>query len=152
MRYLLFELSDYGIAPQMGDSLFQLQLAGLTPIITHPERNAILQHQPEQLLEWVEAGCTVQVTASAVVGFWGKTAQNIATSLLECGVVHVLATDAHDDKYRKPVLSEAREWVAQRFGADLARRLVEDNPAAIVAGEPLPNAIAPEKDLGKAVG
>jgi protein-tyrosine phosphatase len=58
--------------------------------------------------------------------------------LLEHDAVHVLATDAHDDRNRPPILSEARDAVSKRFGADVARALVLDNPAAIVAGQPLP--------------
>ena len=49
-----------------------------------------------------------------------------------------VATNAHDDKNRPPILSEARDAVSKRFGADFARALVLDNPAAIVAGQPLP--------------
>jgi protein-tyrosine phosphatase len=137
-EYLLVELSDYGIPGNIGDSFFRLQSAGMTPIVTHPERNAILQRTPGQVLEWVMAGYLVQVTASAVTGQWGNIARKVAFWLLEHNAVHVLATDAHDDKYRKPILSEARNMVAKRFGEDLARRLVQENPAAIIAGKPIP--------------
>jgi protein-tyrosine phosphatase len=58
--------------------------------------------------------------------------------LLEHNLVHVLATDAHDGKVRKPILSEARDCVAKRFSPDFARALVQDNPEAIVTGRPFP--------------
>jgi protein-tyrosine phosphatase len=137
-QYLLVELSDYGIPPQVSEGLLRLQGAGMIAIITHPERNAILQRQPQRVLEWIEAGCLVQVTASAVTGYWGAMARRVALWLLEHDGVHVLATDAHDDKNRLPILSQARDAVAKRFGADRARALVVDNPAAIVAGQALP--------------
>ena len=131
-QYLLVELSDYGIPAQVNDGLFELQSAGMVPIITHPERNAILQQRPERILEWVDAGCLVQVTASAITGFWGPIPKRVALWLLEHDGVHVLATDAHDDKNRPPILSEARDAVSKRFGADVARALVLDNPTAVV--------------------
>jgi protein-tyrosine phosphatase len=137
-QYLLVELSDYGIPPQVSDALSRLRGTGLTPIITHPERNGILQKRPERVLEWVDAGCLVQVTASAVTGYWGDTPQRIAMWLIEQDAVHVLASDAHDDKRRRPILSEARRYVSTRFGPDLARSLVQDNPLAIISGQPLP--------------
>ncbi len=137
-QYLLVELSDYGIPPQVSDGISRLHAAGMIAIITHPERNAILQRQPERVLEWVNEGCLVQVTASAVTGFWGGIAKRIAMWLLEHEAVHVLATDTHDHKNRLPILSEARDAVSKRFGDDLARALVLNNPAAIVAGQPLP--------------
>jgi protein-tyrosine phosphatase len=137
-EYLLVELSDYGIPPGVSDGFSRLREAHMIPIITHPERNAILQQRPERVLEWVDAGCLVQVTASAVTGYWGSMARRMAMWLLDHGKVHVLATDAHDDKNRSPILSQARDAVSKRFGPDVARALVLDNPAAIVAGQPLP--------------
>src|SRR5438477_5541651 len=148
-QYLLVELSEYGIPPQVIDSLGRFQAAGIVPIITHPERNAILQRRPERVLDWVEAGCLVQVTASALTGFWGEAVRRIAMWLLENNAAHVLASDAHDDKHRRPILSEAREAVAKSFGANLARALVRDNPEAIVSGQPLPQ---PRRTRSRAVG
>jgi protein-tyrosine phosphatase len=52
--------------------------------------------------------------------------------------VHVLATDAHDLEHRLPILSGAREVVAESHGEDIARALVEDNPQAIVHNQQLP--------------
>jgi protein-tyrosine phosphatase len=137
-QYLLVELSNYGIPPQVSDGLFKLQAAGMVPIITHPERNGLLQRRPERILEWSRSGCLVQVTASSVTGFWGEAAHRTAMWLLEQDAVHALASDAHDHQHRKPILSEARDVVAMRFGAEIARNLVLDNPEAIIGGQPLP--------------
>ena len=137
-QYLLVELSDYGIPPQVSDGLFKLQAAGIVPIITHPERNGLLQRRPERILKWWRSGCLIQVTASSVTGFWGDIAHRTAMWLLEQNAVHVLASDAHDHKHRKPILSEARDVVSMRFGAEIARTLVLDNPEAIINGRALP--------------
>jgi protein-tyrosine phosphatase len=82
-------------------------------------------------------GCFVQVTASSVLGFWGEAARKTSMRLMERNLVHVLATDAHDGKIRKPILSQARDCVAKRFGQDFARALVEGNPEAIVTARPV---------------
>ena len=140
--YLLVELSDYGIPPQILNSIALLREKGITPILTHPERNPILQNDLRAVQRWIEAGAIVQVTASSINGFWGEPARRSAIKLLENHCVHVVATDAHDPKRRVPVLSEARSAVAKRFGEDYAKGLVEANPGAIVAGEPLPFALA----------
>jgi protein-tyrosine phosphatase len=136
--YLLVEFSDYGIPPQLSDSLFELRAIGVTPILTHPERNPILQRDPQRVLKWIQQGCIVQITASSLTGFWGDKARRNAFWLLEHDAVHVLATDAHDARYRKPILSEAREIVIKRFGPDVADALVNENPRAIIAGQSLP--------------
>ena len=136
--YLLVEFSNYGVPPQMTDYLFRLLDGGITPIITHPERCPALLKNQQRVLEWVDAGCVVQVTASALTGRWGEPALAYARSLLDRNAVHVLATDAHDTVHRPPILSAARDYVSRHYDADLARALVEDNPGAIVAGQPLP--------------
>jgi len=137
-RYLLVELSDFSIPAQIDDCLVRLGDKGITPVITHPERNPILQQSPQRVLKWVELGCAVQVTASAVTGDWGERAWRAAKWLLERDSVHVLASDAHDTTHRKPVLSFAREAVEEFCEPDVAQALVDDNPRAIIHGQSLP--------------
>ena len=67
-NYLLVELSNYSVPTQMSDCFIKLGDRGLTPILTHPERNPILQQAPQRVVEWAEQGCIVQVTASALTG------------------------------------------------------------------------------------
>ncbi|MFI5073267.1 MAG: tyrosine-protein phosphatase [Terriglobales bacterium] len=136
--YVLVELSNYSIPAQIDDCLAKMHEKGITSVITHPERNPILQQDPERVMRWVEMRCAVQVTASAITGFWGERAWRAAQWLLKHEAVHVLATDAHDTKNRVPQLSHAREAVEETCGADVARALVEDNPHAIINGMPLP--------------
>ncbi len=137
-RYLLVEFSNYGVPQSTSDSFHRLGDAGMTPIITHPERNPILRENLQRVVEWAEQGCVVQITGSALTGFWGERSQRAAMWLLERQAVHVLATDAHDLEKRVPILSTAREAVEQTFGEEIAHALVESNPQAIVGNQPLP--------------
>jgi protein-tyrosine phosphatase len=137
-RYLLVELSNYSVPVQMDETFSTLRDEGMTPVITHPERNPIMQQNPQRILHWIELGCVVQVTASTVTGFWGERAWRTAQWLFKRDAVHVLASDAHDAKNRIPNLSSARKEVADEFGEELARMLVDGNPRAIVNGHPLP--------------
>ena len=137
-RYLLVEFSNYNIPEQMGDAFFKLGDCGMTPIITHPERNPILRDHPQRVLEWAEQGCVVQVTGSALTGFWGERTRKAALWLLEHQAVHVLATDAHDTEKRVPILSGARNAAAEICGDEVAAALVEGNPRAIINNETLP--------------
>lgn len=137
-QYLLVELSNYSIPSNVEESFTQLGDKGMRPVITHPERNPILQRAPQRVLRWVEMGCVVQVTASAVTGSWGERAWRTAEWLLERDAVHVLATDAHDFKHRVPALTAARKEVEENFGAGVAKALVDDNPRAIINNLPLP--------------
>jgi len=137
-RYLLVELSNYSVPAQIEEYFTKFADKDIFPIITHPERNPILQQTPQRVLKWVELGCAVQVTASAFTGYWGERAWRVADWLLERDAVHFLATDAHDTRHRVPVLSAARKEIENLRGSDLARALVDDNPRAVVSGKPLP--------------
>jgi protein-tyrosine phosphatase len=136
--YLLIELSDYSIPPTWADTLLQLCQAGLRPVLTHPERNALLQMRPEDILQWAEAGCIMQVTANSLTGRWGERALRVAQMMLSHDAVHVIASDAHDTRDRPPILSLARDAVAHWLDPELARILVDDNPRAMVEGKELP--------------
>jgi protein-tyrosine phosphatase len=137
-NYLLVELSDFSVPIRIADCFIRLSDRGLTPILTHPERNPILQQTPQRILEWVEQGCLVQVTAGALTGSWGERPEIIARWLLDRTAVHILASDAHDAKRRVPVLSEARALASEIVGTEYAEALVEGNPAAVVNGQPIP--------------
>jgi len=145
-NYLLVELSNFSVPIRIGDCFTRLGDLGLTPILTHPERNSILQQNPQRVLEWVEQGCLVQVTASALTGLWGERPEIIARWLLDRSAIHFLATDAHDTKRRVPILSHGRDVAAQIAGTEYAQALVEANPAAVVRGEPIPFSPKPVMD------
>jgi len=137
-QYMLVELSNYSVPQQTTDCFMQLGDRGITAIITHPERNPILRESPQRVLEWAEQGCVIQVTGSALTGFWGERTRRAAHWLLEHDAVHVLATDAHDTEKRVPVLSTARDAVAEVYGNEVAEALVKGNPQAIIESRPLP--------------
>jgi protein-tyrosine phosphatase len=138
-RYLLVEFSNFNIPTQLDEWLAQMVERGTVPVITHPERNPILQKDLARVLKWIASDCVVQITASALTGGWGERAGESARWLLKKHAVHFLATDAHDVTRRPPILSAARKVVAKEFGEETALRLVETNPAAVIRNELLRN-------------
>ncbi len=136
-KYLLVEFADSIIPETINDSFFELTIVKQRPIITHPERNPVLQRHPERLAEWVRDGALVQVTASSLTGRFGRTAKTTAEKFLEWNWVHFLATDAHNLESRPPVLSEGYQAVKSRWGLEMADRLCIHNPRAVFYGEEL---------------
>ena len=130
------------VPPSMVTSLVMTNVfvigMGVTPVITHPERNMILKKKPEQILQLAQMGCVIQITANSITGHWGDTSKKLCKWLLDREAVHVVASDAHDPSFRPPVLSGAREWLANEYGEELARVLVLDNPKAVVENQELP--------------
>jgi len=137
-NYLLVEFADFSIPPALDQALHNLQLAGLTPIITHPERNPLIRTKPERLFQWLRQGCYAQVTAQSIAGRFGRTAQDAAERWLDAGVFHFIASDAHNVTSRPLRLKETYESVAQSYGEDLAHALLVANPLAAFEGQPLP--------------
>lgn len=142
-EYLLIELADHAIPPQIDDSFYDLRLAGLTLILTHPERNPTLQRDHARLKAWIQQGMLVQITTSSVVGQMGQTAEKMAHKLLSDRWVHFLATDAHNTTRRPPKMRAAFDVVAGKYGADYAQAICKDNPLAVFEGRPLPAAEEP---------
>ena len=143
LGYLLAEIPDYGLPHGLTEIFYQLQLAGLTPILTHPERNPTLQSDKSRLVDWLRGGVLIQVTAGSVMGRMGKHAERMAHDLLANRWVHFLATDAHNTTTRPPKMREAFELVAQKYGPDYAHLLCVSNPLAAFMGKPLPPQLEP---------
>jgi protein-tyrosine phosphatase len=136
--YLLVEFNEFSIAPAMDQTLHELQLAGLRPIITHPERNAILRSQPDRLMNWIRLGCFAQITAGSLSGVFGPGAKEDAWSWMARGLVHFVSSDAHNTARRPLKLKFAYDSIAEQLGEERARALLVENPLAAFNGDPLP--------------
>jgi len=134
-RYLLLELPYQQIPMQVDDTIFQLRLLGITPVMAHPERVAYYLENIERVGASVRIGALTQVTAASLTGKFGEKARDFARGLLRRNLVHVLASDAHDVLYRPPVLSEVIPIAAAEVGEAAARRMVEETPRAILDGQ-----------------
>jgi protein-tyrosine phosphatase len=134
-RYLLLEFPYSGWPSGLEEAVYGLGLRGIVPILAHPERNREVQADPGRLAEAVRLGALVQLTAASVDGRIGRSSRRAAERLLETGLAHVLASDAHTPEVREAGLAAAAEAV----GDDrLAAYLTTEAPGAIVAGEAVP--------------
>ncbi len=137
-RYVLVEVSELLMIKSADEALERMRSAGMIPVITHPERNGILQRRMDKLEAWVAEGCCLQLTAQSLRGSFGRRARKFSWELLHRGLVHFVASDSHDSVDRPPRLDEAYRRVLEELGPAQAERLFEGNPSAVLAGEPLP--------------
>jgi protein-tyrosine phosphatase len=136
-NYLLVEFSDLLIFHNTADILARLSDAGLIAVITHPERNSLLRQRADQIAEWVEGGACVQLTAQSLTGDFGRKAQDFCRVVLERGLVHFAASDAHDCERRPPRLDQAHHWLTEHYGPNAAELLCAANPGAALEGQPV---------------
>ncbi|MDX2153096.1 MAG: CpsB/CapC family capsule biosynthesis tyrosine phosphatase [Bryobacteraceae bacterium] len=142
-RYLLVEFPDMLIAPTTEVIFEEMKGVGVTPLVTHPERNPLLQQRLERMAQWVAAGVLLQVTGDSFLGRWGREARGVSEELMNRNLVHFVASDAHGTRDRTPRLGEAFAYVKDKWGEARAERLFRVNPGAVIRNEELP-AVAEE--------
>ena len=134
IHYLLLELPDYFLFPQVKDSFAKLKDKGIIPILSHPERNAMLQRNSKLLHKLIQAGVLSQVTAMSITGEFGRDIQKFTKKLTHKDLVHIIASDAHSKDRRPPVLSRAVEATAKIIGSERAEMMVKEIPQAVIEG------------------
>jgi protein-tyrosine phosphatase len=142
-RYFLIELPDL-IPPNIDNVFFTAELSGLVPIITHPERNYSFLTSPKKLEQFRGSGALVQLTAMSITGEFGSNLQKFSHMLLKKGHVDFIASDAHSTGIRKPVLSKVYNAVSRFLNEKEARRLIIDNPRAVIEDREL----SKQQDVG----
>jgi protein-tyrosine phosphatase len=111
--------------------LLDLQRQGHRILLAHPERCHAFHRDPQMLESLVRAGVLTSITAGSLVGRFGNQVRRFALSLARDGLIHNVASDAHDSVHRPPgTAAELREAGLE----PLADWLTEQVPAAILAG------------------
>lgn len=132
-RYVLVEPPHHVVPPRMEELFFNIQVAGYVPILTHPERLTWIASHYDMVERLARGGVWMQITAGSLTGSFGKNAQYWSERMLDEGLVHVLATDAHDTRRRPPNLARGREAAAKRVGDVEAEHLVVTRPRGVVS-------------------
>jgi protein-tyrosine phosphatase len=138
--YLLFECPFSPHADHLEPLIGDLQHRGWRILLAHPERAGALQRDPGRFARLVADGALVQITAGSLTGQFGQTARRFSVDALREGLVHVIASDAHDPIDRPPGLTAglaAAEHDVPGIGAH-AEWLTQEVPAAILAGDEIP--------------
>ena len=128
-----------------------LHRRGLRAVLAHPERSPTIRSQPGRLEDLVRAGVLTQITTGSLLGQFGREARRFSLWMFEEGLVHNVASDAHDIARRPPKLREALVAAAASALPALADNidwLAQDVPRAILDGAPLPPAPAPSTRRG----
>ena len=169
-RYVLVEPPHHVAPPRLEDLFLSLLVAGFVPILTHPERLTWIETHYQTVQRLAQAGVWMQLTAGSLSGAFGRRPRYWGDRMLDEGLVHLLATDAHDTKRRPPNLSVAREYAAKGVGDSEAEHLVVTRPWGVLMNElpsnlPVPQSalsapelvyngdgIAPDRSLASLVG
>ena len=144
--------TPYGLLPPGFEERLQDIFAsrGIRVLLAHPERNRVFQRDPGRLARILDRGIMAQITADALVQGRRTSSGRLAHSMLAEGVAHVIASDAHRPELRASLADAV--GAVPRADRERARWMVEDAPAAILAGDPLPSPPPARRVLRKRFG
>jgi protein-tyrosine phosphatase len=108
-----------GLAERLAE---ELEAAGLTPVIAHPERADAVQDEPWLARGYAERGWILQVNASSLTGRHGRRSEEAGWRIVEDGSAGAMGSDGHRAG-RPPFLDEAYELARDRVGEDRAAAL-----------------------------
>jgi len=136
-NYILLEFPTTQIPLQIEEILFRIQIMGITPILSHVERNLEFQHKPDFLANLIQKGALAQLTAASLCGAFGPITKKFSQDILANGLIYCLATDAHSNSEtgRNPILSKAISEASKIIGQKSALNLVQTNPQKIIMNQ-----------------
>jgi protein-tyrosine phosphatase len=137
-RYFLLEPPHHVVPPRLPALVQDLVAASYVPIITHPERLGWIESHYDMIVRLVAMGALIQLTAASITGGFGKRPKYWSERMLDQGIVDIIATDAHNTTGRPPILSVARDVLAERLGEAEAIEMVHNRPARVLRDELMP--------------
>jgi protein-tyrosine phosphatase len=134
-RWLLIECPFTVAIEAFAAAIRKLQELGHSIVLAHPERSAGFHRQRDVLAALVDEGVLTSITASSLIGGFGREPRRMAFEMLSHGLVHNVASDAHDPIHRSPQLAAPLASVGLQNQLEW---LTEAVPAAILAGSDPP--------------
>ena len=134
-RYVLVEPPHHVAPLQLQAFFLELLFVGYVPVLTHPERLTWIGSGYSTIKRLARSGVWMQITSDSLVGKFGRQPRYWAERMLAEGLVHLLASDAHDVHNRPPILSAGRQAVARRLGEREATNLVSTRPRGVIENE-----------------
>lgn len=118
---------------RMEERFFEMQLAGVRPVLAHPERYSALHRRTDAIDPLLEVGALALLDLMSLVDRYGRAARRAAERMLEEGVYYAACTDSHRPADAE-IAAEAIERLRELAGDDEAHALLADGPAQILAG------------------
>lgn len=134
-KYILIELPSYEIPLFTEQTIFELLLQGVVPIIAHPERGMAIQQDTNRLSALVEKGVLTQANVGSLTGKYGKASRKTAKTLLTRNLIHMIGTDVHTVPNGSYPLSQGVNMAAEVVGIERAKEMVTSIPERMIRGE-----------------
>jgi protein-tyrosine phosphatase len=134
-RYVLTEFYFDESFAFMDDILSEIAACGYRIVVAHPERYEAIIRDPRGAERWFRRGYLIQLNKGSILGAFGGRVQAASRWLLDGGLVHMIASDAHSPRKRTTDLSLLRSWLLERYPEGYVRLLLEENPGRLLRNE-----------------
>ena len=136
-KYVFIEFPLTGYPAFVEDMIFKIQVAGLTPILSHPERYAAIVKNPLKIYVYLEREILIQLNSGSITGKFGKDVLKTAEFILKHKLFHFVGTDTHSISSRRPDLPEAYEICKEYLNEEELKIIFKDNPEALISKNPI---------------
>jgi protein-tyrosine phosphatase len=135
-QYMLVEMPD-GMFVDLRATVASFAEQKIRVILAHPERQPEILHGNKVIEELIELGALVQVSAESVTKPKSAADARKLRHWFRRGVVHVMGSDGHSPRWRRPEMGEAYQVVCRWAGVNVADRIFSTNGMGILQGWPL---------------
>lgn len=134
-NYVLCEFFFDAPWHHMEELLDTITQSGYRPIVAHPERYDALREDRRRIAHWFRSGYVLQVNKGSILGAFGSRVRDTALWMLETGLLHLIASDAHSPIRRTTDLTQLKEYLLDAYPPGYVRLLLEENPGRVIRGE-----------------
>ncbi|MDF2512410.1 MAG: Capsular polysaccharide biosynthesis protein [Herbinix sp.] len=131
-RYILVEFSPKDPEQHIYQAMSRLVRAGYIPILAHVERYRCFYKKEYLIHDLIEAGCYIQMNSRSLVGNLLDSETAYHRSLIKLGLVHLIASDCHDEKVRIPYMKKAAQIMTRKYDENLVNKILFSNPLKIL--------------------
>lgn len=122
--FLLIELPRNNLPFYFEETISNIQMQGIIPIVAHIERYQYVMNNLLTLYEWVERDILIQVNSNTLINN-GKKAKK-CLKLIQWNLIHVVASDTHSIKHRPPQLLESLNIIKNKLGLNFQIKMCEN--------------------------
>jgi len=128
--HILLELPPMFIIDGVIHIIGQLAERGVATVIAHPERNRAIMKNLNIMSRLIYAGALMQITATSLMGGFGKSVMKICHKMIEKDVVAFIGSDIHPG--RKFMMLDAYQKIQRMAGEKTATKIFRQTPGEIM--------------------
>ncbi|MDW8802590.1 exopolysaccharide biosynthesis protein [Clostridium sp. A1-XYC3] len=124
-KYMLIEFPMQDMPKNALDTMYELRLQGIVPVVAHPERYSYIIEKPSVINNFIEEGCLFQINSGSIEGHFGKRVQKTSEILISHGICHFIGSDAHSVNRRSPKIKNALD-IAGKLSNGMDKSVMEN--------------------------